>query len=279
MTETGPPHGKIGRNAKFDLRTRNGGKPMSSAPRAALVTGGAKRIGRAVCLRLASAGYAVAIHCNRSRDEADSLKREIESRGAHCTVVTADLAQRDIAEKLIGEAATALGPLTLLVNNASIFEEDDIANLDPAHWDRQMAVNLATPVFLARHFAAQAPAASSIVNVLDQRVFKPTPLFFSYAVSKAALHSATYMLAQALAPKIRVNGVAPGPILPSSRQRQEDFARQVARLPLERNATAEEIAEAVLYLAGAPGVTGTVIPVDGGQHVAWQTPEISGIRE
>ncbi len=252
---------------------------MSEHVRAALVTGGAKRIGRAVCLRLAEAGYAVAVHCNRSREDAEALRSEIGKRGARCAVIDADLAQRGVAGKLIADASDALGPLTLLVNNASTFEEDEISTLDSARWDRQMEVNLASPVFLAKYFAARAPAGSSIVNILDQRVFKPTPLFFSYAISKAALHSATYMLAQALAPKVRVNGVAPGPILPSSRQREEDFARQVARLPLERNATVEDIADAVLYLAGAPGVTGTVIPVDGGQHIAWETPEISGIRE
>jgi NAD(P)-dependent dehydrogenase (short-subunit alcohol dehydrogenase family) len=247
---------------------------------AALVTGGAKRIGRAISLRLAREGYAIAIHCNRSEEEAETLKREIEKGGGRCTICTADLMDHGVAEGLIESAAKAIGPLTLLVNNASVFEEDSIATLTAEHWQREMAINFATPVFLAKAFAAQAPAnRSSIVNILDQRVLKPTPLFFSYSLSKAALHSATLMLAQALAPGIRVNGVAPGPTLPSARQSEDDFAEQSARLPLGRGATADDVAEAVLYLAGAAGVTGTVIPVDGGQHVAWQTPEISGIRE
>lgn len=254
---------------------------MTGAPsgRAALVTGGARRIGRAVSLKLAGAGYAVAIHCNRSEEEAKALQREIEQAGGRCAIVVADLAGKDVAARLIGDTTKSVGRLSLLVNNASVFEEDSIETLDPARWDRQMAVNLVTPVFLARSFAAQASRGASIVNILDQRVFKPTPLFFSYAVSKAALHSATHMLAQALAPQIRVNGVAPGPILPSTRQSKQDFAEQSARLPLGRNATADDVAEAVLYLAGAEGITGTVIPVDGGQHIAWQTPEIDGIRE
>lgn len=251
----------------------------AAAGSAALVTGGARRIGRAVSLQLAQAGYAVAIHCNRSEDEARKLEQEIVRAGGTCAVVVADLAEKEIAARLVGDAARAVGPLSLLVNNASVFEEDSIATLELARWERQLAVNLVTPVFLAKAFAAQAPRGASIVNILDQRVFKPTPLFFSYAVSKAALHSATHMLAQALAPGIRVNGVAPGPTLPSARQSEHDFAEQSARLPLGRNATAEDIARAVLYLAGADGVTGSVIPVDGGQHIAWQTPEIDGIRE
>jgi NAD(P)-dependent dehydrogenase (short-subunit alcohol dehydrogenase family) len=252
----------------------------SSERGTALVTGGAKRIGRSISLRLARAGYAVAIHCNRSKDEARTLKQEIEEHGGRCTICTADLADSNVAGRLVAEAAAALGPLTLLVNNASVFEEDHIATVTAEHWQRQMAINFATPVFLAKAFAAQAPAGrSSIVNILDQRVLKPTPLFFSYSLSKAALHSATHMLAQALAPGIRVNGVAPGPTLPSSRQSTGEFARQSSSLPLGRGPTADDVAEAVLYLANAAGVTGTVIPVDGGQHIAWQTPEITGIRE
>jgi len=253
---------------------------MELQSHAALVTGGARRIGRAISLCLAGAGYAVAIHRNRSEGEAQSLKQEIERAGGRCTILLGDLADDAVAERLIAEAGKALGPLTLLVNNASVFEEDSVASLSHERWNRQMAINLAAPVFLAQAFAAQAPAGrSSIVNVLDQRVFKPTPLFFSYAVSKAALHSATHMLAQALAPGIRVNGVAPGPTLRSTRQSEDDFANQSARLPLGRNVSADDVAKAVLYLASADGVTGTVIPVDGGQHIAWQTPEISGIRE
>lgn len=249
-------------------------------PGAALVTGGAKRVGRTICLQLATAGYAVAIHCNRSREEAQSLKAEIEAAGARCVIVAADLADRAAAAPLIVEAATALGPLSLLVNNASIFEPDDLATIEPGLWDRHMAINFATPVFLARAFAAQAPAGrASIVNMLDQRVLKPTPLFFSYALSKAALYAATGMLAQALAPGVRVNGVAPGPVLASKRQSEEEFIRQSASMPLGHGTNPAELADAILYLASARSVTGTVIAVDGGQHVAWETPDLRGLHE
>jgi NAD(P)-dependent dehydrogenase (short-subunit alcohol dehydrogenase family) len=247
---------------------------------AALVTGGAKRVGRAICLRLAQAGYAVAIHCHRAKAEAESLKAEIDAAGGRSAIVVADLAAPVTAERLIAQASAALGQLTLLVNNAAVFERDELASIDLRLWDRQFAVNFTTPVFLVRAFADQAPAGtSSIVNILDQRVLKPTPLFFSYGLSKSALHTATHMLAQALAPKIRVNAVAPGPVLPSARQSEVDFAEQCASMPLGHGTTPEEIADAVFYLASARSVTGTVIAVDGGQHIAWETPDLRGHSE
>jgi NAD(P)-dependent dehydrogenase (short-subunit alcohol dehydrogenase family) len=249
-------------------------------PGAALVTGGARRIGRAICLKLAQAGYAIAIHCQRSQAEANLLKDEIETAGGAAGIVAADLGDRMAAERMIAEAGAALGPLTLLVNNAAVFEPDELGSIGPETWDRHMAVNLAAPVFLARAFAQQAPAGrSSIVNILDQRVLKPTPLFFSYGLSKSALHTATHMLAQALAPAIRVNGIAPGPVLPSKRQSAQEFAAQCRAMPLGRGSTPEEVADAVLYLARARSVTGAVIAVDAGQHVAWQTPDLQGVRE
>ena len=162
-------------------------------------------------------------------------------------------------------AAAAFGPLALLVNNAAVFEPDEIETLQRAAFERTFDGNLAAPLFLAQAFAAQAPAGSSIVNVLDQRVFKPTPRFLSYGLSKSALHAATTMLAQALAPKVRVNAVVPGPVLPSPRQSEAQFAAQAAALPLKRDPSPEEIAAAVLYLAGAASVTGVTIAVDGGQ--------------
>jgi NAD(P)-dependent dehydrogenase (short-subunit alcohol dehydrogenase family) len=254
--------------------------PAENSSGAALVTGGAKRIGRAICLLLARAGYSVAIHCHRSGAEAQSLKSEIEAAGRAAAIVAADLDDRTAAGDIIAEAGAQLGSLTLLVNNASMYEPDELATLSCEVWNRHMAVNLAAPVFLARAFARQAPAGrSSIVNILDQRVFKPTPLFFSYALSKSALHTATHMLAQALAPDIRVNAVAPGPVLPSKRQSERDFADQYAAVPLGRGSTPEEVADAVLYLARANSVTGVVIAVDGGQHIAWETPDLRGIRE
>jgi NAD(P)-dependent dehydrogenase (short-subunit alcohol dehydrogenase family) len=244
----------------------------------ALVTGGAQRIGRVICQTLARAGYGIAIHARRSVDEAQALQAELQSCGARVAIVTGDLGEPATPARIVTEAA-AKGPLTVLVNNASIFEPDEIGSLSRAGFDRQLAVNLAAPVFLSEAFAAQAPAGSSIVNVIDQRVLKPTPLFFSYMLSKSALATATVTLAQSLAPKIRVNGVAPGPTLPSSRQDDATFAAQTKALPLQRGPTPEDIAAAVLFLATTASITGTIVPVDGGQHISWRTPDIDGVRE
>jgi NAD(P)-dependent dehydrogenase (short-subunit alcohol dehydrogenase family) len=246
---------------------------------AALVTGAGQRIGRAIATALAGAGYAIAIHCRKSKNEAESLAAEIKKGHGRSAIVTGDLADDKAVARLVPEAAAALGPITLLVNSAAIFEPDRVGSLDRARWDRQFAINLIAPVFLADAFAAQAPAGSSIVNLVDQRVFKLTPHFLSYTLTKAALAAATHTLAQALAPKIRVNGIAPGPTLPSPRQDPAEFARQTARLPLGHGPAPADIAHAVLFLAAARSTTGVIVPVDGGQHIAWQTPDTEGIKE
>jgi NAD(P)-dependent dehydrogenase (short-subunit alcohol dehydrogenase family) len=255
--------------------------PDTSTAGAALVTGSSQRIGAAIARALARAGYAVAIHCHRSQAAADALCMEIAKGGGKAGVVTADLADHAHVTKLIAAANAAVGPLTLLVNNAGEFEVDTFGELDRAGFDRQFAVNLRAPLFLAQDFAAQAPDGSdpSIINVVDQRVFRLTPRFFSYTLTKSALYTATTTLAQALAPRIRVNAVAPGPTLPSPRQDAQAFAQQTALVPLGRGPRPEEIADAVLYLAGARSVTGVTIAVDGGQHIAWQTPDATGIEE
>lgn len=242
---------------------------------AALVTGAGRRIGAAIALRLARAGHAVALHANASVREAETLAAAIEAKGGRAIVLAADLADPAAPARLVSEAASRLGPLAALVNCASSFEADAVGALDPALWDRQMAVNLRAPVFLAEAFAAQAPEGRDpcVVNILDQRVLKPTPLCVSYTLSKAALMTATLTLAQALAPRVRVTAVGPGPTLQSVRQSAADFARQAAATPLGRGPSPEEIADAVLYLLGARSVTGAMIPVDGGQHLAWRTPD------
>jgi len=254
--------------------------PSTSPPRAALVTGASQRIGRAIALRLARDGYAVAIHAHRSHAKAEALARALGG-GAKAAVVGGDLADAAALPKLVTSAVEAVGPLTLLVNNASLFENDVFGALDADQLDRHMAVNLRAPILLAQAFAAQVPAGAdaSIVNITDQRVMKPTPLLFSYALSKGALAAATVMMAQALAPKVRVNAVAPGPTLQSPRQNAAAFARQAAAVPLGHGVAPEEIADAVLYLASARSVTGTTLAVDSGQHVAWQTPDAWGIPE
>src|SRR3974390_1204921 len=219
----------------------------TSAPRAALITGAGCRIGRAITLALSRAGFAVVLHAHRSRAEAEKLAEEIGQAGGQSAGVLADFANDEALRKWVPAAAT-FGPLTLLVNNASQFEEDEIATLDCARFEQTIAVNLTAPLFLGKAFAAPAPEGSSIVNVLDQRVLKPTPRFFSYTLSKSALHTATITLAQALAPKLRVNAVAPGPTLPSSRQSVEQFAAQAAAAPLQRGPTPEDVAAGGPYL-------------------------------
>lgn len=247
----------------------------------ALVTGAAKRLGRSIAERLAGAGYAVAIHCHRSRDAAEELAASIRTAGGRAAVVQADLVDAKAVGGVVGAAQAALGPLTLLVNNASEFEPDTIESLGVDRWERHFAINLRAPAFLARDFAAQLPAEryGCIVNVIDQRVLKPNPHFFSYTLTKVALFTATRTLAQALAPRIRVNAVGPGPTLASPRQNAAAFGKQSAALPLGHGATPEEIAEAVLFLARAPSVTGQMIAVDGGQHLAWETPDMVGVTE
>jgi len=247
---------------------------------AALVTGGAQRIGRAIALALAQRGYAVALQARRSRAQADRLVGEIAAAGGRAATVEADLADHAAVLRLVPAATAAIGPLTLLVNNAAEFEPDEIGELDRDRFDRHVAVNLRAPIFLADAFAAQLPAGTTgaIVNMLDQRVLKPTPRFLSYGLSKSALHAATTTLAQALAPRIRVNAVAPGPTLPSPRQDAQAFARQVRALPLDRGPTPRDVADAVLYLASAASVTGVTIAVDGGQHLAWRTVDAADVE-
>jgi|SRR5690242_16017610 NAD(P)-dependent dehydrogenase (short-subunit alcohol dehydrogenase family) len=247
--------------------------------RSALITGGGRRIGAAVALTLVRAGYSVTLHANNSREDAERLAQTIVGSGGRARVVLADLSDLDAVRGVI-PAAAAFGPLTLLVNNAGEFEPDDIETLSPARFRRAFAVNLEAPLFLAQAFAGQAPAGldASIVNILDQRVLKPNPRFFSYTLSKSALFTATTTLAQALAPRIRVNAVAPGPTLPSPRQTDQQFASQAQSLPLQRGPLPEDIAEAVLYFAEARAVTGVTMPVDGGQHLSWRTADSEAVE-
>ena len=247
----------------------------------ALITGGAQRIGRRIVERLAHEGYAVAVHYRRSGDEAQAIAASIRDRGGRAAIVQGDLADADAVGGMVENAARALGPLTLLVNNASEFEPDEVETLTQDRWDRHFAVNVRAPAFLARDFARQLPAdrEGCIVNIVDQRVWKLTPQFFSYTLTKAALFTATQTMAQALAPRIRVNAIGPGPTLSNVRQGDDDFYKQSSAVPLGHGGTPDEIADTVLYLARARSVTGQMIAVDGGQHLAWETPDVAGIKE
>ena len=245
-----------------------------SARKVALVSGAGQRIGRVIAEHLAANGYDLAIHCHSSRVAAEELAAQCAAIGVRARVFAADLSDPAAPERLIKEAAQALGPLGLLVNSASLFEPDELGALDVAQWEAHFAVNLKAPVFLA-----QASAGSSIVNIIDQRVWKLTPQFFSYTLTKSALWTATRTMAQALAPHIRVNAVGPGPTLPNPRQSAADFEQQAAAVPLEQAVRPQDIAAAVLYLAAAHAVTGQMIAVDGGQHLAWRTPDVVGFAE
>jgi NAD(P)-dependent dehydrogenase (short-subunit alcohol dehydrogenase family) len=247
----------------------------------ALVTGGAQRIGKTIAAALADHGYAVAIHCHRSRVEADALAETIRAKGGRAQVIVADLADLGMLAGLMSEAHETLGPLSLLVNNASRFDPDEAGSIDTQLWDQHFAVNLKAPVFLSQAFVHQLPQdqLGAIVNIIDQRVLKLTPQFFSYTLSKSALWTATQTMAQAFGPKVRVNAVGPGPTLRNARQSKDDFIRQTSAIPLARPVAPQAIAEAVLYFANAEYVTGQLLMVDSGQHLVWQTTDVTGISE
>ena len=239
---------------------------------AALVTGAARRIGRALALAAADAGYDVAVHHRESAEDAQATAVAIREKGVRAEVIAADL--DDEPARLVEQANAALGPLTLLVNNASVFLDDTLQTLTREHWNAHMAANLHAPVALTQAFAAQG-VECLVVNIVDQRVWRPNPQFFSYSLSKAGLWWATRTMAQALAPRIRVNAIGPGPTLPSIHQSAEDFEAEAANILLERRVTPGEIAAALRYLIDAPLVTGQMIAVDGGQHLGWRTPDIA----
>jgi len=245
---------------------------------AALITGAPRRIGRVLALTAADAGYDVAVHARALDADVESLIAEIETKGRRAAPVVGDLSDGATPARLLSEAGSRLGSLTLLVNSASLFDDDRIDTVTADGFDAHIGANLRAPILLSQAFAAQVPASAKalIVNILDQRVWKPTPQYFSYAVSKAALWQATQMLAQALAPNIRVNGIGPGPTLPSIHQTEETFAAEAAGVLLQRHAKPDEIAQALRYLIDAGAVTGQMIAVDAGQHLGWRTPDIIG---
>jgi NAD(P)-dependent dehydrogenase (short-subunit alcohol dehydrogenase family) len=243
----------------------------SPMPRVALVTGGAKRIGRAIALMLGEAGWDVAVHYHASRQEADAVVAEIKSKGRRAVALEADLMREDEVASLVGRAREALGPLGCLVNNASLFERDEALSATRESWDRHIETNLRAPFVLMQGFARQlqADASGAIVNILDERVWSLTPHFTSYTLAKAGLWTLTRTMALALAPRIRVNGIGPGPTLPSPRQSEEQFRRQLEAMPLGRGTAPEEIAQAVKFILSAPAMTGQMIALDGGQHLGW----------
>jgi NAD(P)-dependent dehydrogenase (short-subunit alcohol dehydrogenase family) len=245
--------------------------PNSAIPKVALVTGAGKRIGRLIALQLAKDGWAVAVHYNSSAQDADATVAEIVKGGGKAIALKADLANEDEVVTLVPQTTKAFGTLGLVVNNASLFDRDDVKSVTRASWDAHMEANLRAPFVLIQAMAAQLPkdAEGIAINILDERVLALTPHFVSYTVSKAGLWTLTQTLALALAPKIRVMGIGPGPTLPSPRQSQAQFDRQAASMPLKRGAEPSEVVEAVRFIIANRSMTGSILMLDGGQHLAW----------
>ncbi len=243
--------------------------------KAAVVTGAARRIGREIAIRLAKEGYGLALHYGASDRLAEELAQQIIDGGGRATCLQADLGDPQAVAAILPAAARALGPVSLLVNSAAMFEPDAIDALDLTLWRRQFAVNVEAPVFLTAAFARNLPddCEGAVVNIIDQRVLRLTPQNLSYTLSKSTLWTATQTLAQALAPRIRVNAIGPGPTYPNARDGEIGLAREAAGTLLGRRVAGAEIAEAVVYLAKARSVTGQLIAVDAGQHLAWRTPD------
>lgn len=253
---------------------------QASIPRAALVTGAGKRLGRTMALALAEAGFDVAIHCNTSVDDAAETQARVQGLGRRAIVLHGDLSREADVLPLIPAAAAALGPLGVLVNNASVFERDDWHDATRESWDKHIEPNLRAPFVLIQRFAAALPADREgvVINMLDMRVWSITPHFVSYTVSKFGLWALTQSMALALAPRIRVNAIGPGPALPNTRQSPEQFARQAASVPLRRGPAIEEVARAVHAILTLGSMTGQMIALDGGQHLQW-APSPSAPRE
>jgi NAD(P)-dependent dehydrogenase (short-subunit alcohol dehydrogenase family) len=248
--------------------------------KSALVTGGARRIGAAIATDLARNGFNVAIQYASSEDEAEGLADGLREYGVDTIALEADLLVADECVSLFQQCCESIGPVDLLVNNASIFQNDSVEEFNEDLFDRHFGIHVKAPSILIQQMAAQECIThGSVVNIIDQRVWRLNPNFYSYTLSKSALWTATQTLAQALAPRIRVNAIGPGPTLANERQSPEDFATQVSALPLKMQPSLEAFGETVRYLYDAKSVTGQMIALDGGQHLTWETPDVVGIKE
>ena len=239
-----------------------------------LVTGGGQRIGRAISLALADDGWQVAVHFNTSLEQATEVVDEIARSGNIALAVQADLTNEEAVTSLISNISRELAPVTAVINNASVFEEDTVKNVTKDSWDRHLAINLRAPFILTQSLARNLNTGEkgNVINIVDQRVENLTPYFTSYTLSKSALWMLTKATASALAPNIRVNAIGPGPTLPSTRQSQLQFDRQVALTPLEVQVDVEEISNAVRFILATPSMTGQLLSIDSGQHLGWAQP-------
>ena len=247
----------------------------------ALITGAARRVGRAIALDLAEHGWTVIVHFHRAAEDAAAVVAAIRAAGGAALPVQGDLSNEAETGRVFADAAAAAGPITCLINNAAVFEPDNIETADRRSWDLHLETNLRAPFVLSQALAANLPdgCGGAIINMLDQRVWNLTPNFLSYTVGKAGLWTLTRTLALALAPRIRVNGIGPGPTLPSVRQTDAQFRQQWQSMPLKRATTPEEICDAVRFILGAHSMTGQMLALDGGQHLGWAQPPDGGVHE
>jgi NAD(P)-dependent dehydrogenase (short-subunit alcohol dehydrogenase family) len=240
--------------------------------KAALITGSARRIGRAIAVHLAGEGWDIAAHYNTSREDSLSLQAEVKAAGVDCRLYAADLSDPAAADRLAEECMRDFPHASLLVNSASIFKKDTVATLSPSLWEEHLHINALSPILLTRAFHRLGKGQNCVINMLDQKVTGVTPDFFSYTISKLALHNATRMLAMSLWPKTRVNGIAPGLVLRSGDQTEEQFRQVHNRTPLGVGPSLPEICRAVALLAETPSITGQVITIDGGRHLLIKFP-------
>ena len=245
------------------------------------MTGAARRLGRDIALALARAGWQVAIHYRDSNEQAQETAMECAQLSGDSTALDADFFNEDSVRSLVPRAVAHFGHLDAVVNNASLFEPDEVGTITKASWAEHLDTNLRAPVFLSQAFARQLPDGEegNVISIIDQRVWKLNPKFFSYTTSKSGLWTATRTLAQALAPRIRVNAIGPGPALPSARMDQAEFEKQAKLTLLGRGTSPEEISAAAKFILSQPALTGQMIALDGGQHLVWQTPDVTEVNE
>ena len=245
-----------------------------------IITGGATRIGAAIAKKLSGKEIEILIHYNKSKSKAKNLKKELQKKGSKVFLVRGDLSKEKDVNKIIKFAKSKLKFFDCLINNASLFENDKIENFTTDSWGKHLRTNLRTPALLSKMFARNIKGKNNnIINIIDQRVFKLTPYFFSYTISKTGLYTLTKTSAMSLAPNIRVNGIAPGPTLKNKRQSEKHFKKQYMATPLKRKVDVEQICSAVDFFIKNRSITGQVISIDSGQSLNWQTPDIMGGKE
>jgi NAD(P)-dependent dehydrogenase (short-subunit alcohol dehydrogenase family) len=245
-----------------------------------IITGGATRIGAAITNKLSGPNKEILIHYNKSKSKAESLKKKLEKKGAKIYLIKGDLSKEKDVNKIVKFAKKKLKYFDCLINNASLFENDKLENFTTKSWGKHLRTNLRTPALLSKEFAKNVRGKNNnIINIIDQRVFKLTPYFFSYTISKTGLYTLTKTSAMSLAPTIRVNGIAPGPTIKNKRQSKQHFKKQYLATPLKKQVEVDEICNAVDFLINNRSITGQVIAIDSGQNLNWQTPDIMGSKE